>query len=230
MVKREKPTKKRKNIEKIEKRVKIDLIKLYMFRKSFKHIIYMSKTKKIHARKRNRRVKSRKMMKGGQLSPDEEQNLINQGFNQEEINTLNEHNISMNVINQANQYYHNNAHQLIVQFAIQMNNPNNDENSSMMSSMHGSELDLDEGIPHAPDDVHDLVGLDDLNVSNISSDSGNTSIESHNSIGGKKNMKRKTKKMRGGTCYGRGVGANSYDPNLSIYNTNMLRLFPYKAQ
>jgi hypothetical protein len=31
-------------------------------------------------------------------------------------------------------------------------------------------------------------------------------------------------------CYGNGVGANSYDPNYSIYNTNMLKLFPYKAQ
>jgi hypothetical protein len=34
--------------------------------------------------------------------------------------------------------------------------------------------------------------------------------------------------QRGGTCYGRGVGANSYDPNFSIYNTRELQLFPYK--
>lgn len=33
---------------------------------------------------------------------------------------------------------------------------------------------------------------------------------------------------RGGTCYGRGVGANTYDPNDSIYNTNLLKLFPYR--
>lgn len=41
--------------------------------------------------------------------------------------------------------------------------------------------------------------------------------------------KRRSRKQRGGTCYGNGVGANSYDPNYSIYNTNMLKLFPYKA-
>ncbi len=35
-------------------------------------------------------------------------------------------------------------------------------------------------------------------------------------------------RQRGGTCYGRGVGANSYDPNFSIYNTRELQLFPYK--
>jgi hypothetical protein len=41
---------------------------------------------------------------------------------------------------------------------------------------------------------------------------------------------RKSRKQKGGVCYGNGVGANSYDPNYSIYNTNMLKLFPYKAQ
>jgi hypothetical protein len=39
----------------------------------------------------------------------------------------------------------------------------------------------------------------------------------------------KNRKQRGGMCYGNGVGANSYDPNYSIYNTNLLKLFPYKA-
>jgi hypothetical protein len=34
--------------------------------------------------------------------------------------------------------------------------------------------------------------------------------------------------MKGGnTIYGRGYGANCYDPNFSIFNTNALKLFPY---
>lgn len=47
----------------------------------------------------------------------------------------------------------------------------------------------------------------------------------------KKNSKRKTKlrKQRGGLCFGNGVGANSYEPNNSIYNTRELSLFPYKV-
>jgi len=46
---------------------------------------------------------------------------------------------------------------------------------------------------------------------------------------GKKSRKGRGKRgQRGGTCYGRGVGANSYDPNFSIYNTRELQLFPYK--
>ena len=44
-----------------------------------------------------------------------------------------------------------------------------------------------------------------------------------------KKTTRKTKNsQKGGTCYGNGVGANSYDPNFSIYNTRQLELFPYK--
>ena len=35
---------------------------------------------------------------------------------------------------------------------------------------------------------------------------------------------------RGGAMYGRGYGANCNDPNYSIYNTNMLKLFPYSAK
>lgn len=41
--------------------------------------------------------------------------------------------------------------------------------------------------------------------------------------------RRTIRKMRGGTCYGTGVGSNNYDPNFSVYNTNILKLFPYKA-
>ena len=54
----------------------------------------------------------------------------------------------------------------------------------------------------------------------------------HKRSGHRSRLKRKTqrrnKKQRGGNCYGRGVGANNYEPNFSIYNTNELQLFPYK--
>jgi hypothetical protein len=45
-----------------------------------------------------------------------------------------------------------------------------------------------------------------------------------------KNSKRtrRRRNLRGGVCYGSGVGANNYDPNFSIYNTRELELFPYK--
>lgn len=49
----------------------------------------------------------------------------------------------------------------------------------------------------------------------------------HNKI--KRNRSKHNRKTRGGMRYGTGIGANCYDPNQSIYNTNMLKLFPYKA-
>jgi len=95
------------------------------------------------------------------------------------------------------------------------------------------------------------LNLSDLNTSNISST--NTTKEEisfggrkRKTMKGRKSMKkrkimRKRKTMRkrnyirknnrkqhGGTCYGNGVGANSYDPNFTIYNTRELQLFPYK--
>lgn len=42
---------------------------------------------------------------------------------------------------------------------------------------------------------------------------------------GRRHRTRHTRKMRGG----RNIGANNCDPNYSIYNTNFLKLFPYKA-
>ena len=95
-----------------------------------------------------------------------------------------------------------------------------------------------------------------LHLSDLNEDDGeislaNTTIED-GSIGGKKRKmsnkknstkKRKTtkkrrvmkkrkhtKKQKGGMCYGNGVGANSYDPNFSIYNTRELELFPYRPK
>jgi len=44
----------------------------------------------------------------------------------------------------------------------------------------------------------------------------------------KKTRKMRGHKQRGGMRYGTGVGANCFDPNLSIYNTPALSLFPYK--
>ena len=44
----------------------------------------------------------------------------------------------------------------------------------------------------------------------------------------KRSRSRSRKMLKGGACYGNGVGANAYDPNYSIFNTRELQLFPYK--
>ena len=45
----------------------------------------------------------------------------------------------------------------------------------------------------------------------------------------KNKIKTYKNKIIGGQRYGTGVGSNCYDPNFSIFNTNLLKLFPYKA-
>jgi hypothetical protein len=41
-------------------------------------------------------------------------------------------------------------------------------------------------------------------------------------------VKKKTKKYKGGRIIGTGYGSNCNQPNFSIYNTNLTKLFPYK--
>ena len=130
-------------------------------------------------------------------------------------------------------------------------NENEDMNISGISDDSGEQHDLNiSGISNDSDNEHNLDDVDDdgsLHLSHLNdsgaSDDNNTTRESFGSFGGKKhkrptkknkrktlqNKKRKSKKQKGGQCYGRGVGANTYDPSFSIYNTRELQLFPYKS-
>lgn len=43
-----------------------------------------------------------------------------------------------------------------------------------------------------------------------------------------KKTRSRSRNQRGGICYGNGIGSNTNNPNLSIYNTDLLKLFPYR--
>ena len=47
----------------------------------------------------------------------------------------------------------------------------------------------------------------------------------------KRNNKKKSRRIKGGgnIIGGNNIGANCNNPNFSIYNTNLLKLFPYKG-
>jgi len=200
----------------------------------------MSKTKKIYHGKnaktnnyKNKRIrKSKKSMRGGDLTQEDQETLRGHQFNDAEIANLNQLNIPMNIINEAIAYYHDNSHQIIINIAKQLNeNGLQNDSGNASSLLHDSDLHADNNlnvsddnipaIPHADNDIHDL------------NDSVNTTFDGEQSFdGGKRRRRRhrsKKNKMRGGRCYGNGIGSNSYDPNYSIYNTNMLKLFPYKT-
>ena len=76
----------------------------------------MSRSKKNMAKRKNRKYnnKSKKNMKGG-YAPDEMQHLLDNGFEQHQIDELSNLNVSIDTINQAIEYYNNNfnAHQII---------------------------------------------------------------------------------------------------------------------
>ena len=180
---------------------------------------------------RHRRRK-RTNMKGGAFSQEESQTLSGRGFNAEQLETLQNLGVSFNdvmqkiniIMNQDQDGFQVNPDNMVEQVMIELMNEHIFENQ-----------------PENVDSSFESQGtmtLDELNTSNVSS--GYTTSE--DSSGGKKRkivsrkmrLKRKRGsktrryKQRGGTCYGTGVGSNNYDPNYSIYNTNMLKLFPYK--
>lgn len=66
-------------------------------------------------------------------------------------------------------------------------------------------------------------------LESLKDEEGYTSGESEGGRKTRRNRRDRRRGQKGGRCYGSGVGANSYDPNYSIYNTPMLKLFPYKA-
>lgn len=200
-----------------------------------------TKGKKYNKHKTKRTKRVHKSMKGGELSQEEQENLRGLGFQDDEIDRLNQLNIPMNIINQAITYYHENSHQLIINIAQGLNENANevmgqDINNEAMAPLDLADLQGDgvpdddnvlANIPQNQDDEHN-IDLDE---------SGNTSFADE-SFGGKRRSKKRRhlkkhkshRRIKGGAVYGNGYGSNCNEPNYNIYNTNLLKLFPYSAK
>lgn len=91
--------------------------------------------------------------------------------------------------------------------------------------------------PMSPEDARRQQQQDELDNARINSKEAKERKLTIADLGGSKRKKykktkknKKYKKTRGGNRFGgNNIGANCYDPNFSIYNTNMLKLFPYKG-
>ena len=190
-----------------------------------------------HSRNKRHHRKSRrkysKKMYGGEFSDADRNELIQLGFEPDQIEALVENDSNIN----------------LVRIALQQINPETGNvftPQELIDSLH-EDMNIS-GI--SMNSNHDLEDNDELDGNNMSNDSmhlselnqsvgsdNNTTTESFGSLGGKRRKTRKSRKtrkarksrkQRGGQCYGRGIGANNYDPNFSIFNTNELQLFPYK--
>ena len=194
----------------------------------------------------------RKKMKGGNLS-----SLKTQGFSDSQIETLQDMNISYDEINAKIQQligddFHGNSDDVAEQVVIELTNEHNINNNLIQDN---SQSQVDDNSLHLSD-LDNSLHLSDLDNSQ-SQNSGYTTDEDMSFGGSHKRMKthrkrmkthrkktkthrkktkthRKTKtyrkrmNLKGGALFGKGVGANNFDPNFSIYNTRELGLFPYK--
>jgi hypothetical protein len=207
----------------------------------------MPKSKKnLHKKNSKKNRKSKKQMKGGDFTPNEIQQLQGQGFTQYQIQSLDELGVSLNqvmqkinnIINENPEGFHGNSDDLNEQVMIEL------LNELIFDNPNAQQLNLDEVIPQGENNQH--VFDHDSETEGKTDSEQDSDNEFDEEFGGKRNKKRKTyknkklskktkktrkninRRQKGGVCYGNGVGANTYDPNYSIYNTNLLKLFPYK--
>ena len=199
---------------------------------------------------------SRKMV-GGDFSEEEIKRIRELGFTQDHIPILNGVGVGLNIIEMSlNQINPNTGvkytPQEVIDSVIEANQEveNLDENGVVPDQENG--VVPDEQNVDNMDNMNNMNNMDNMNMVNNFEEQGPglnmqdlepESPRSVTEIGGKtkrrrriikrkitkkRTMKRKGRKQRGGNCYGNGVGANAYDPNYSIYNTNQLQLFPYR--
>ena len=195
----------------------------------------------------------RKKMKGGNLS-----SLKTQGFSDSQIETLQDMNISYDEINAKIQQllgddFHGNSDDVAEQTIIELSNEHNIHNNLIQDN---SQSQVDDDSLHLSD-LDNSLHLSDLDNSQSQSQNSGYTTDEDMSFGGshkrtkthrkrkthrkktktRKRMKTSRKKtktrrrrmnLKGGTLFGKGVGANNFDPNFSIYNTRELGLFPYK--
>jgi hypothetical protein len=96
------------------------------------------------SKKRSKNKKSKKMyiQRGGVFTNEEENTLIDLGFDEDHINFLNDHNVSLQNIQGANQFVlNNNQHDIACVIARYLPNENNQ--NGMQQDLHIDDLQVD---------------------------------------------------------------------------------------
>lgn len=203
---------------------------------------------KRYTRNRKQKRNHHRIMKGGSLSQDEIRQLEDLHFDAFDIDTLRGLELSFNDIMQVyNTIFVNfegNSDAMIQQVMLELTNQHTPDNNAegtnlndissisnssdhsfqSQGSLHLSDLDFnpDDSMMSGYTDSPDETGGKRLRKSIKRKQTKNRKTRKHRS------RKNRRHNLKGGKCFGTGVGANNYDPNLSIYNTNMLKIFPYK--
>ena len=190
------------------------------------------RTQKKHARYSRRR--NHQMRGGVGFTPEQEQTLRSRGITEYQLTTLRETNIPFNQITSALDATGDPELATIQLLDAHIF----DGAAAPPATNQGQPTAAQDPELESIRDSFSSLATSDLATSTPRSSDGYTSGEdmtggrsrSHHRYHRHQHRKktRRAKRTGGTRCFGTGVGANSYDPNNSIYNTNMLKLFPYK--
>lgn len=119
---------------------------------------------------------------------------------------------------------------------------NDNEIKRINAELENQRINVLKGFPTTPmskEDAGRQNREDELHNKRVNSEAAKSRKLTNADLGGSKRRHRKGKKaikskkhkkIRGGNRIGgNNIGANCSDPNFSIYNTNLLKLFPYKG-
>ena len=176
----------------------------------------MKRSRKNKTNTKTRGYHSKRRMKGGtSFSEENKSALINYGFTERQINFL-----ELKKMTNMN----------IIRISLQQINPNTNAAftpSEIIEDLNNLEDTDNEG---SDTDVDDIASgkrtRKNKTQSKLKTKGRYTKRRKHIRKKQKKHHSR-TRNQTGGMCYGNGVGTNTNNPNLSIFNTDLLKLFPY---
>ena len=178
-----------------------------------------TRSKKRNTQRKNKKSKKMYMQRGGVFTQAEEDALLNQGgFNQQQVDFLNQNNVSFQNIQTATNYVlDNNQHTIAVFIASCLhNNPNQNNQNEIPQDLNIDDLQVDDDV----DDVDDVdeafiqgnndgaagaagaADAADADDGAAADDDGDGNLgwndQSNNQLGGKRKKTKKTRKGRKG--------------------------------
>ena len=165
----------------------------------------MSKLKKTNTKRKTRRNRNKKIMKGGSYTQEQQQQILDAGFTQQFLQLLDRANIGFGLFWSSFQQSGMTSQQY------------------MQQTYDDLELNPDDGFTDVEDNDEDYEDEND-------EQQGGRNKKSKRRKTKKNKTKKQMRRIKGGAMFGNGYGANCNDPNYNIYNTNLLKLFPYSPK
>jgi len=169
----------------------------------------MSKSKRVKKNFKTKKNTHKKNMKGGRYSIEQQQQLINIGFTQQFLQIVERAKIGFDFLLGSFEQSGLTAEQY------------------MKQTYDDLELNPEEGFTDAEDNDDDDDEQDGGKRKKSKKNKTKKNKTKKNNTKKNKTKKQKSRIKKGGAMFGNGYGANCSDPNYSIYNTNLLKLFPY---